>query len=273
MANTQTVREWYPEPLGGDFVSPFTCNHKLESEGGYMATVLFPTSLTAAGVLALKVHAGGVEYWRAFTAVMRHHGVALKDWDGGTINCRTIAKSSYSSLHAHGCAFDLLPDTFPQAFINDVLAIRTQSGLQVFRHPLPVSDRMHFQNNVPQHQPVDWSTVAGDNPMPTHEHIWSSNNGPNGWGDIPWGWYLEEGFSSVPDSRVWEARREDLAYVAKKLHDKYVAPLQTTIKALEARVAELEAAPPGGGWQETRVAGIESDIAELRDFEHDIRNP
>ncbi len=73
-----------------------------------------------------------------------------------------------------------------------------------------------------------------------HQHAITTENAPRVWADEPWEWYVDQGFSSVPESRAWEALREDLAWVTKRIHDSYVVSLESAVSALTDRVATLE---------------------------------
>lgn len=162
MGTSTQIRNWYPEGCKPPFTKPLQCDHRLVTEGGVMVAYPFPSNLIdGLPHIFLKVHSATVPYWSAFVKVMDHYGVELQSWDGGTLNCRTIKNSSYSSLHAHGVAFDILPDTFPDEFGEAVEAIRTTDGLQVFNWLGPTFDRMHSQVNIPRGKEIDWSTVAG----------------------------------------------------------------------------------------------------------------
>jgi hypothetical protein len=90
---------------------------------------------------------------------MDRHDYFFRETAGGTYKCRKIAGTNLWSLHAYAIAIDLNPSKnpfktcttdMPQAFINDVLALRTNSGAQVFTwggnwRPCTSADPMHFQ--------------------------------------------------------------------------------------------------------------------------------
>jgi len=91
--------------------------------------------------------------WTMFAVPMVEHGVLMRETAGGTYNCRP------PSLHANGLAIDINPSenpqgghkhNFPQAFLDDVAAIKTNNGKQVFRwgDVFEIPDPMHFEINV-----------------------------------------------------------------------------------------------------------------------------
>jgi hypothetical protein len=89
----------------------------------------------------LLVEKRTVEAWQAFSAVMKKHDYRFREKAGGTYNCRPISGTSDWSLHAYGLAIDLNParnphrtstTNQPKAFRDDVKAIATNNGRQVF---------------------------------------------------------------------------------------------------------------------------------------------
>ena len=48
------------------------------------------------------------------------------------------------------------------------------------------------------------------------DHAAGHWQGPNAWGDNAWAEYQAKGYTSLPESRTWELRREDLAWFRQK---------------------------------------------------------
>jgi hypothetical protein len=138
--------------------------------------VSFPSTLTAAGEMALLVHPAQQDAWMAFAAVMRQFGYPIREGASGTANCRNIGNKAFGnpSLHAHLSAIDLNPSkntgtaTDQPADLQTALAaIRTRRGDSVFRNL--ADDRMHWQINCSRASlatGIDPATVSGT-AMPT----------------------------------------------------------------------------------------------------------
>lgn len=90
--------------------------------------------------------------------VANRHGYAIRREVTGAYNCRKITGGSGYSLHAYGIAVDINWDKnpyakkritdMPQKMVNEILAIRTKGGHQVFRwggHYSSVKDTMHYE--------------------------------------------------------------------------------------------------------------------------------
>ena len=140
--------------------------------------------------------------WEALAAVLQHHGYKIRTEDTDSYNCRNIKGSDEKSLHSFGIALDLnwttnpfndhvgsrpprfsnkdtqdgraddvrlgLADTdMTREMIDDILAIRTRSGAQVFEwggNWLTVKDAMHFEIDVAPadlESQINPTTVAG----------------------------------------------------------------------------------------------------------------
>jgi hypothetical protein len=140
--------------------------------------------------------------WEALAAVLLHHNYKIRTTDTDSYNCRNIKGSSEKSLHSFGIALDINWTSNPfkdhigsrtvifsdqdtqderaedvrlgradtdmtQKMINDVLAVRTKNGLQVFEwggNWLTVKDAMHFEIDVAPEDletGIDAATVAG----------------------------------------------------------------------------------------------------------------
>lgn len=79
--------------------------------------------------------------------VIRAHGYPVRPRVSGAYNCRKVTGGRYLSSHAFGIAVDINADTNPYMsgprrklvtdmssdLVEDILAIRTRSGMQVFR--------------------------------------------------------------------------------------------------------------------------------------------
>ena len=83
-----------------------------------------------------------------------------------------------------------------------------------------------------------------------HQHKIAPEALPRQWADSSWARYLAAGGSTVPESRVWEAYREDLAW----FYVKFVEPL-------ERRLAEVDTTP----------TDIIERLENLEHFESQIR--
>lgn len=143
-----------------------------------------------------------VDAWRALEAVLKEHQYDIRPSDTDSYNCRNIKGGSGKSLHSYGIALDVNWRTNPykrtsdgravrfsneatqaerardvragradtdmtRAMIDDVLAIRTNNGEQVFEWGgfwTTVKDAMHFEIDVTPDDlatGIDWETVRG----------------------------------------------------------------------------------------------------------------
>lgn len=147
MAATDTVRGWYRETLS-NHDQRGTSGYEPRCNWGIAVTVDFPNQ--SGGHYSEPVHPATAEAWRVYTRLMELHGVKMSS-GGGVNSCRNIAGTNWPSLHAYLVACDLPPNNYkPQAFIDDVLAVRTNSGAQVFLNGAVFNDRMHDQINCSQ---------------------------------------------------------------------------------------------------------------------------
>ncbi len=62
--------------------------------------------------------------------------------------------------------------------------------------------------------------------------------GPNSWGDTPWAEYVAAGYTTNPNSRTWEFRREDMAWVRVKLIEEVTGIVKAEVAKLRR---EMEA--------------------------------
>lgn len=241
MATTDQVRIWYHETVA---------NHDDRGNPGYEPIarwdvgdtcifLAFPSQ--SGGYYQEPVHIATAPAWRVYIALMEKHGVRMSS-AGGVDHARNIGDTDWPSLHAYLCACDLPPNTYkPQGFIDEVEALRTNSGVQVFRNL--DGDRMHDQINC---SPDDLATgIVGwteeGKPMSIHEHTPEAGK-THQWADEAWNDWVE--FSGTnPDTRGWNFQREDMAWVFTRV----IRPLVDRVTALEGRVLELEQAPPVGG--------------------------
>lgn len=150
----------------------------------------------------IRVAPPTIDAWRALAAVMAAHQYEIRTTDTDSYNCRKITGGTEKSLHAYGIALDInwttnpyidhagerdvrfsdkptqaeraidvkqhLADTdMTQAMIDEVTAIRTAAGVQVFEwggHWRSVKDCMHFEIDVGPDEletGIDWDSVAG----------------------------------------------------------------------------------------------------------------
>lgn len=162
MASTEQKRKWYPEVV---------TNHADRGKAGYTPKCdpqrhavrhTFPRE--GGGEWNLWVHPKTVEAWDAYEFLMKRHGETVPS-DGGTHNCRNIAGTSWPSLHAYCVALDIPPNNRKSAaFQRDVLAVKTNSGVRVFKNLASINDRMHDEidcSPAALASGIDWSTVAG----------------------------------------------------------------------------------------------------------------
>lgn len=156
----------------------------------------------------IRVAPPTAEAWKACAAVLARHGYVIRTSDTDSYNCRTITGGSEKSLHSYGIALDINWQTNPyidhagersvrfsdkatqdaraldvkhaladtdmtKAMVDDVLAIRTQAGKQVFEwggNWITVKDCMHFELDLgpADLEPgIDWSSVNGTATPPT----------------------------------------------------------------------------------------------------------
>lgn len=154
------------------------------------------------------------------------------------------------SLHNYRVAVDIDPKQNPQStgdpfagrfkphHIAAVERIRNVHGEQVWawggRWGLP--DRMHFQINVPPDRTaIDWRTVQGVPPVSDHSHVIPAPIKARTWADESWAWYVENGGTTVPDSRIYETNREDVSWAIWK----FVKPMMERMEAMEIEVGTL----------------------------------
>lgn len=110
-------------------------------------------------------HNGAIEAFIALGAIFTKHGYDVRAIDTGTYNCRTIKGTNTLSRHAKPTAIDInwksnpdgsrLVTDIPRAIVDEVLAMRTNSGEQVWRWggdwdsrpetPHGYYDAMHFE--------------------------------------------------------------------------------------------------------------------------------
>lgn len=121
---------------------------------------------------------------KALSGVLARHNYNTRAEDTGGYNCRKITGGSAWSLHAYAISVDLnwrtnpygrkLITDMPRAMVDEILAIRTVNGKQVWRWGGDFSgnkDAMHFECCC---SPADLATgIAGTAPrvMPTRSTI------------------------------------------------------------------------------------------------------
>lgn len=265
MATTDQVRNWYPQ---------WVTNHAdrgkkgFQPQGSPKPSVVIEFPKQGGGVWSLPVHALCAEAFEAYAFVMRHFGVAMAP-AGGIYNRRNISGTNMPSLHAYGVAIDLPPNGYkPAGFQAAVLAMRTKSGMRVWRNLAEINDRMHDQIDCPPAAlatGIDWTTVAGytqqggGGAMPDHieatsveatiiraDRIYETGErvGVDSTFESDWDWMLSRSIATAhtePDSVV---RSEELAAFLTRLDRQLISPLAARVTALEARIAHLELAGP-----------------------------
>lgn len=143
MASTDQVRQWYHQTVL-NHSQRGTPGFEPECNWGIAVTLGFPR---VGGVFNEPVHPATVSAWEAYIELMNVHDVKMPS-AGGVNSCRNIANTNSPSLHAYLVACDMPPNSYkPQAFIDDVEALRTNSGAQVFLNGAVFNDRMHDQIN------------------------------------------------------------------------------------------------------------------------------
>ena len=110
-------------------------------------------------------HDGAVKALEALSSVLVRHDYEVRAIDTGTYNCRFISGTSTLSRHAKPTAIDInwktnpdgsrLITDMPRAMVNEIVALRTVSGEQVWRWggdwdtrpetPHGYYDAMHFE--------------------------------------------------------------------------------------------------------------------------------
>lgn len=98
------------------------------------------------GGLTIRVQRVTVEAWNALSGILETHGYKADPHDPGgpgAYNCRPITGGKGYSLHAYGIAADINPSRnpygrdlvtdMPRKMVDEIEALRTNSGKQVFR--------------------------------------------------------------------------------------------------------------------------------------------
>lgn len=150
----------------------------------------------------IRVAPPSAEAWSALASVLSYHRYEIRTLDTDSYNCRNITGGTEKSLHSFGIALDVNWTTNPyidhsgkrkprfsskltqterandvkasiadtdmtQAMIDDVLAIKTNDGKQVFQwggNWESVKDAMHFELDVSPEEissGINWHTVVG----------------------------------------------------------------------------------------------------------------
>jgi len=111
-------------------------------------------------------------------SIQKKHNYLFLESAGGTWVIRKIAGTDLYSLHSYGIAYDVNPSknpyrtcttNIPKAMRDEVLALRTNNGKQVFTwggnwSPCSKADPMHFQIDC---SPADLRTGIKGGPPPT----------------------------------------------------------------------------------------------------------
>lgn len=117
-----------------------------------------PTVVTLHGGGRVRVDGRIVPAVDALNRALTAHDYRTRQADTGAYNCRRITGGTGYSLHAFGIALDLnwvsnpygkkLVTDMPRAMVDDILAIRTVSGRQVWRWGgdyVTNKDAMHYE--------------------------------------------------------------------------------------------------------------------------------
>lgn len=154
MTSTQQLRNWWAPPCRGPWVTV-----PLHGEG------------------RVTVRASIVDAVRALNAVLVRWDYRTRRDDTGAFVCRRITGGTGYSLHAYGIALDInwssnpygtrLVTDMPRGMVNEILALRTNSGAQLWRwggEYRSVKDAMHYEIFC---APSDVATgIAGTSPGP-----------------------------------------------------------------------------------------------------------
>lgn len=124
MTRTSTLRRWWAD---------WAC------DTSKMERVSFPG---VERTWDLMVADASVLAWEVFARIMVENSYLFRETAGGTYKCRTIGSSSKMSLHSYGLALDLNPrhnpqgypvvHNYPQTFIDDIEALKTNNAKSVF---------------------------------------------------------------------------------------------------------------------------------------------
>lgn len=127
---------------------------------------------------------------QALGRVLEAHDYRVRASDTGAYNCRQITAGKGHSLHAFGIALDInwntnpfrsdnvLVTDMPRVMVNNILRIRTRSGMQVWGwggNYRTVKDAMHFEIVCTPDDlasGIDWDTVHQSALRPTAPHRW-----------------------------------------------------------------------------------------------------
>jgi hypothetical protein len=138
----------------------------------------------------VNTHEKTVTAVRALGRVLEAHDYRVRQGDTGAYNCRQITAGSGHSLHAFGIAIDInwstnpfradnvLVTDMPRVMVNNILRIRTRSGVQVWGwggNYRSVKDAMHFEIVCAPEElatGIDWETVHQPRLRRESPHRW-----------------------------------------------------------------------------------------------------
>ena len=117
-----------------------------------------PRTITLNGDGRVTVDGRVVDAVLALNDVLKQYSYRTRRGDTGAYNCRKITGGTGYSLHAYGTAIDInwgtnpygrrLITDMPPAMVDEILAIRTRNGKQVWRwggHYTTNRDAMHYE--------------------------------------------------------------------------------------------------------------------------------
>jgi hypothetical protein len=139
------------------------------------------------GGASISVRASTVEAWQALNAVLQKWEYKATPPDCGAYNCRAITGGTQYSLHAYGIAADInwqqnpygpvLITDMPRGMVDEIKAIRTNNGVNVFRWGGDYSgnkDAMHYEI-VASPAEIATGIATGSQPIPTPEDEMASS--------------------------------------------------------------------------------------------------
>ena len=143
------------------------------------------------GGMSVSVAVESTDAWRALDQVMQRHKYVIRQ-DTGGYNCRPVREGKAPSLHSYGIVCDInwntnelrrdnkLVTDMPRAMIDDIKAIRTVGGVELFEWGgdyRTFKDAHHFEIMAsPQELEagIDWDTVRAPRPRKDRPSTWAT---------------------------------------------------------------------------------------------------
>jgi len=190
MPTTTQMRNQYPDLIIGGVDAQWNvigdrpkCNYSSTTKVRFAASgPSYPQ-----GFVELKFHPSAADWARSVAAVMRHHKYYFRETSGGSCVCRKITGGLKTSLHAHGCVFDINPSKnayrktvgggliqwgrhtdMTKTMIRDIEAIVTVDGYRTTSWGgrwTNSKDPMHFEcskvTRIQLEKGIRWASVVG----------------------------------------------------------------------------------------------------------------